>query len=206
MSQPVVAICTPIARHVPPAALRSRLSIDLPRPYHYFDMVSHSVEHARNLLTEIVLNEEAVTHLLWIDDDAVFAPDAARRLLAHDLPIVGGLCFGRRHPYFPTLMQFTERGFAWMYDYPEGLVEVGATGAHFLLTKKEVYFDIFKRFPEAPWTNLGLGEDVAFHQRAGAVGIKTFVDTTVKIGHLGEVVIDEAFAQRHRTGKLNPFA
>lgn len=174
---------------------------------HLFDPVGFQIEHARNLITQEALNfVPGLTHLLWIDDDMTFEPDAVRRLLAHDLPIVGGLCFNRRHPYSPVLVYFTERGFAFKYDYPEGLVEVDATGAAFLLVKKEVFLKIREKYPEGPWSILGIGEDVSFCKRATAVGYKVFVDTTVKIGHISpDIVVDEAFAARNRQFRANPY-
>ena len=157
------------------------------------------------MITSSVSSIDAITHLLWIDDDMTFAPDAARRLLAHDLPIVGGLCFGRRMPFPPTLIHITQRGFSFQYEYPEGLVEPDATGAAFLLVKKEVFYKIHEKFKEGPWTPIGVGEDVSFCRRARDVGYKIHVDTTVKIGHIAESVVDEDFAKRNRTFQVNPW-
>lgn len=205
IKKPVIAVCMPMARGVHPATMRSLLGADIPRPWHLFDPVGYQVDNARNMITQDACNTEDVTHLLWVDDDMTFSRDAVQRLLAHDLPIVGGLCHNRRHPYMPILVHFTERGFSFQYDYPEGLIEVDATGAAFLLTKKEVYFKIREQFAEGPWTVLHTGEDISFCQRARAAGYKIMVDTTVKIGHMGEIEVNEDFAKRNRQFKANPW-
>jgi GT2 family glycosyltransferase len=166
------------------------------------------------MITERALNitdsseVPAPTHFLWIDDDMTFEPDAAKRLLELDLPIVGGLCFGRRSPYPPILLYKStveHQGYLYRYEYPEGLVEVEATGAAFLLVKKEVFLRIHEKFKEGPWSNRGWGEDVSFCERAREVGVKTVVDTRVKIGHVGEVTIEAGWARKNRTIEVNPW-
>lgn len=206
-----LAICMPMARGPHPTTQRNLLMLEDVRPYHFVDRVGLPVDMARNQITEQVLKLDDVTHFLWIDDDMTFPRDAAKRLLAHDLPIVGGLCHNRRHPFMPILMYLTQdRGFTYRYDYPEGLVEVDATGAAFLLVKKEVMKDIHEKCNtargEEPWTQaMGTTEDVAFCMRAAKAGYKIVVDTTLKIGHFGESVVDEDFAKRNRKFKARPW-
>lgn len=209
----VMAIGMPMARGIQPQTMRCLLAAlaDLRKePYvtvHLFDPIGYQIDHARNVITQEALNfVPDLTHIMWIDDDMTFAPDAIRRLLDHNLPIVGGLCFNRRHPYGPVLVNFTERGFAFDYDYPEGLNQYDGTGAAFLLTKKEVYLRIHEKHPEGPWTITTVGEDISFCRRAASVGYKIMVDTRVKIGHISpDVVIDEEFAKRNRVFRANPW-
>lgn len=209
--RPCLAICVPMARAPHPAMVHDLLMLEDVRPYHYLNRVGLPVDVARNQLTAQGCALENVTHFLFIDDDMTFSPDAAARLLAHDLPIVGGLCFNRRHPFMPTLMHVTARGFAYQYTYPEGLVEVDATGAAFLLVKKAVLASVQEKCnkarSEGPWTpfNDGTSEDVSFCIRARQLGYKTLVDTTVKIGHFGEIVVEEAFAKRNRKFAAKPW-
>lgn len=212
MTQPVIGICLPLADQIHAQTMTSIFGLDLPRPYCILDRRSVPVETARNDIVGRLLTDHAfdsITHLLWIDDDMVFTPNAARRLLAHDLPIVGGLCHGRRAPHYaPILIHYKDDVPYYQHDYPQGLVEVDATGGAFLLVKREVYEAIEKAFPkpgEGPFTDQGKGEDVAFCQRARDCGYKVFVDTTLEIGHIGEVVIDSTFARRNRLAEFNPW-
>ena len=179
--RPVVAICVPMARACHPTTMQCIFGLKLPKPLHFFPLVGHQVSDARNLITQECFKYEDITHILWIDDDMIFAPEDAQRLLDLHLPIVGGLCHNRRHPFMPILVKNTIRGLSFMYEYPEGLVEVDSTGAAFLLVEKHVFAAIHEKYKEGPWTSLGLGgEDVSFCARARDVGFKVFVDTRVE--------------------------
>jgi GT2 family glycosyltransferase len=215
MTTPVIAVCLPNMGQVYMATMRSVMNLDIPRPFHCLDRREVKIEQARNELTAGVLFDPAcadVTHLLWIDDDMVFAPDALRRLLAHDLSIVGGLCHGRRAPHYAPILLHRQpggmMGYAYQHDYPLGLVEVDATGGAFLLVKREVFETIEERFKapgEGPWSDRGHGEDTSFCERAKECGYKVFVDTTLEIGHIAEVVVDSAFSKRNRVSEFNPW-
>src|SRR3990172_4474631 len=212
-----LAICMPIGEEaVHPLTIRSLLAMRaaMPKdlPVHFLDTVEVGVENARNFLTQRAL-DLSVSHLLWIDSDMVFDPDAANRLLDHDLPIVGGLCHNRRHPYMPILIRKMTHGehkgaYSFMYDYPLGLVDVDATGAAFLLVKRTVFEEIGKQLEGKPgdpgwFTNDNAGEDISFCQRAVSAGFYVVVDTTLEIGHVGEVVVDSKFARRNREIVVN---
>lgn len=213
--QPVIAVCIPLADQIHAATFTSIMGLDIPKPYHLLDRRGAPVEQARNDLVARVLFDPAfkdVTHLLWIDDDMVFTPDALRRLLAHDLAIVGGLCHGRRAPHYAPILCHKQAnsalGYTYQHDYPQGLVTVDATGGAFILVKREVYEEIERRFPtpgEGPYTNRGCGEDISFCERAAECGYKTVVDTTLEIGHIAEVVVDAAFARRNRLAEFAPW-
>lgn len=206
MSQPHLAVCTPWASK--PEALFSKCFIDLlnaiPRPYELFIRHERPVADARNEITAAALAMPSVTHLLWIDDDMTFRPDYAARLLAHDLPVVGGLCFNRRSPYHPVLAKSwhpgsgLEEGYGWIYDPPHsGLIEVDGTGGAFLLVRREV----FEKIGKGGWWDQrdDISEDLSFCRRVKEAGHQIFVDCGVEVGHLGQVVVDRAFAERNRS-------
>lgn len=212
MTQGIIALAVvmPIKDWMHSGTARSILRARLPKGTMFLDKTDCPVEAARNILTEGALRDfPELTHLLFIDDDMVFEPDAFDRLLERDLPIVGGLCHNRRPPYMPILMRHPVRddpssGFEFMYDYEAGLVEVDATGCAFLLVKREVFEEIAKT-GESPFTQRGLGEDVSFCTRAKEQGYKIFVDTTVEIGHVGEVIVTPDFARRTRDFVIAPW-
>jgi hypothetical protein len=80
----VIAICTPIRGRVKAEFMHSLLNADLPRPYAMLDTIEKEVSYARNIITARAMTIREITHLMWIDDDAVFSPDAIKRL-SHDL-------------------------------------------------------------------------------------------------------------------------
>ena len=212
---PIIAICTPIARELHPDFAISlmrwigTLPPGSPRP-RFIEMRGYPVGYARNHIVGAACEPDEVTHLMWIDDDMAFEPDAIPRLLAHDLPVVGGLCHVRRHPYPPVLLYRppgalgSGGSYRYRYDYPEGLVEVDATGFAFILVKKEVFEKIDAELKEAPFAERSQGEDTSCCERIRQVGYKVFVDTTIKIRHMnGTIAIDEAFARRNREFEAN---
>lgn len=152
--------------------------------------------------------------IVFIDDDMVFAPDSVSKLVETqrrwDLDIVGALCFQRGEPHQPTLyMRDQESGnYLFREDWDEdAAIEVDATGMAFVLIHKRVFdrileantgqgmptFEERQRMPPPPffkWTG-EFGEDFLFCQEAKAAGCRIVVDTSVKIGHVGEHVITE---------------
>lgn len=202
----MIALCTPVYDKLDLGFIASRDRMDVDGPVLGLFQHGTLLDDARRFMTLRALAVPEVTHTMWVDADMTFAPDAVRRLLAHDLPIVGGLCFERRPPYAPTLW----RDGAQLRDYSDGLVEVDSTGGAFLLVKREVYEHIGEEFEATGWwlssATHGLpGErragDECFLARAKMCGYKVFVDTTVKTGHVASVVVDEDFYKMWRASQ-----
>lgn len=153
--------------------------------------------------------------ILFIDADMVWRPQDIHTIIEtrdkFDLDIVGGLCFQRGDPFQPTLYIESpdgESGYTFLEQWPENTaVEVDATGLAFCLIHKRVFdrilmastgqemptFEERKHMMAPPffkWTGQ-LGEDFQFCKEAKATGSRVWVDTSIKIGHIGEVTIDE---------------
>ena len=157
---------------------------------------SSIISMSRNRLVRIALAFDPVcTHILWIDSDMSFVPDALERLLAHDKDIVGAF-YNQRMPPYGTVGHLLEpcdisKGGLHRADLmPHGLV----------LVKRSVY----ERLP-APWYSEGydpalikeedpdgvIGEDAGFSRKAIAAGIEMWCDAslTFETGHIGEIVV-----------------
>ena len=139
--------------------------------------------------------------LLFIDADMKFNTDALNKLLAHNLDIVGGLCFRRVPPFNPTIYKRMEGHMKWQWqeNYPKNsLFEVDATGSAFLLIKRKVFESI-----PYPWYEYKkeLSEDLLFCHKAKEAGFKIWIDSNVKIGHLGMMPIDEDYFEKYKQGK-----
>jgi len=153
--------------------------------------------------------------ILFIDSDMSWQPDAVKTLVEtrdrFDLDIVGGVCFQRSAPYQPTMYmkaRDAEHGYTFLEEWPEdSAIEVDATGMAFCLIHKRVFDrilhaatgDVFpshevrQNLPPPPffkWTG-EYGEDFQFCREAKETGSHIFVDTAVKVGHVGEHVITE---------------
>jgi hypothetical protein len=141
----------------------------------------------------LVLQAAAVEakHLLFVDSDMRFPPDALLRLLSHKQPIVAANYATRRAP----VQTVAERDGKRLVLAPDasGLIEVDWVGTGLML----VDMDVFKTLP-APWFHLMYhpeessysGEDVWFCRHARAHGIRVLVDQDLshQVGHVGEFV------------------
>lgn len=155
--------------------------------------------------------------LLFIDDDMVWQPDDVAQLVATrnelDLDILGGLCFRRTEPFHPTLYvreQPTSGAWNFLEDWQSDVVEVDATGLAFCLIHKRVFERMVQLYEDRPGWEMPsyeermakeppnifrwegkVGEDLRFCAEAKQAGCRVYVDTRIKIGHVGEVTITE---------------
>lgn len=151
--------------------------------------------------------------ILFIDSDMSFQPGAITELVRtrdkFDLDIVSGLCHQRTPPYQPTMYVKAaneEHGYTFLEKWDEdSAVEVDATGMAFCLIHKRVFDRILKHntgegFPDLEtrkkmtpppffkWAG-EYGEDFMFCREAKAAGNRIFVDTSIKVGHVGQTTI-----------------
>lgn len=133
-------------------------------------------------------------YLFMIDDDMLAGPDIFERLYKHNVDIVAGLAFNRYPPHKPVCYE-VKQGYDNVdkkeyfmnfpiIDYPrDTLVQCDAVGFGAVLIKMSV----FDKIPK-PWfmTMSGAGEDISFCWKAGKEGVKIYMDTATKMGHLGE--------------------
>jgi glycosyltransferase involved in cell wall biosynthesis len=149
--------------------------------------------------------------ILFIDSDMAYQPGMVKTLVEtrekFDLDIVGGLCFQRAAPYQPTMYMRAadeSHGYTFLEEWDEdAAVEVDATGMAFCLIHKRVlsrimggdYPDLATRADLTPWPFFSwggeYGEDFKFCMEAKATGSRIFVDTAVKVDHLGMTAINE---------------
>jgi hypothetical protein len=170
---------------------------------------------------------------LWlIDADMSWEAEALHQLVtvAHDTEadVVGGLCFAGGHSerMYPTIYRATTDAEGWsgvepVTDYPrDAPITVAATGAAFLLVSRRLLLHMlaaFGKHPETgalnahPWFVEGtnpaghtFGEDVAFCQRARALGAKVVVDPRIKVDHYKRRPLNEALWDTLRVNTPTP--
>jgi len=153
--------------------------------------------------------------IMFLDDDMTWQPSAVKDLVQtrekFNVDILGGLCFQRGTPYQPTLYMEARdggNGYTYMERWPEDTaIEVDATGMAFVIIHRRVFDRILlhrtgetfptreerEHMPPPPffrWEGQ-YGEDFQFCRDARESGCRVFVDTSVKIGHIGEQTITE---------------
>ena len=136
------------------------------------------------------------THLLFIDSDITFPPEAIKKLINDDKDIVSGLYFKKNVNPQPVAW-FTDwkndgsvKFRPFTCDGSQELVECGAVGMGFCLIKTSVLIDMAANFHTFFQHMNGMGEDLSFCIRAQQLGYKIFVDTSFKLGHVGSYIYD----------------
>lgn len=161
---------------------------------------SSLIYDARNGLATRAINE-GYDWILWLDSDMLFEPTLLDDLMKNKKNFVAGLYFNRRTPYKPAFFKkcyFEQNGLVRKpvaenyYDYPQNqLFEVEAFGFAAVLTNVEC-IDVIKSSMGLPFCPIaGFGEDLSFCVRARQIDYKLYVDSRIKVGHLGKLTVDE---------------
>lgn len=161
------------------------------------------VSRGRNVVARLFLEEKSYTHLLFADSDMVFRAEHVQALLDVNQPIVGGLYFGIVPGFletYATCLRYAEDG-TTLSPVPreelpeEGSFKVDATGAGFMLIRREV-LEALEPNEVTDWpfstTLIGgraRGEDVTFCLRAKERGFPTYVSVDARVGHVKSIII-----------------
>ena len=141
-----------------------------------------------------------VDYVLWLDSDMTFPADTLERMVKHmedGRDIVTGLYFRRRRPFSPVLYKELVGG-----DEPrwtefdklpaEGeLFEVAGCGMGCCMMRKDILVDVALNYKTWFTPIEHFGEDLAFSLRARELGYKMWCDPTIKLGHIGQVIVNE---------------
>lgn len=144
-------------------------------------------------------------YLFMIDDDMTADDDVFEKLYASQKDIIAPLAFTRNFPHKPVIYNCIEgwdpvtqtehfTNFAVM-NYPKNkLKECDAVGFGAVL----INMNVLRNMPQ-PWfmNPFKTGEDINFCYQAKKHGFRTWVDTRVKLGHMGHPIqITEEYVQR----------
>ena len=145
----------------------------------------------RNNAIKHVLTTPDCEWIFFLDSDMTPEPQALMRLLAHDVPIAGALCYARLPPFHPVvgLLPGQER-----LDLTSGSFKAAWTGAAATLVRREV----LEALAPGPYFTPPPGQDgsgdVAFCKRARAAGFPILIDPDVQVGHMATVPVDRQFS------------
>ena len=147
-------------------------------------------------------------YVMWFDSDMVFEPDTMERLMAHDKDIVSGVYFRRTGSYKPVLLKelrLNEDGTAVAVDYidyPKNeLFTAEGIGFGCVLVKTKVFYEMALKFQDF-FTPIGkCGEDLSFCLRARELGFDINVDPTIRLGHVGNVIVTERFYEAYKSAE-----
>ena len=142
---------------------------------------------ARTMLVRKAIEKE-MTHLCFVDSDMFFPPETITKLLAHKKEIVGVEYNKRKFPLEKVTVPLTVESKTELY-------KAISVGAGMLLIDLSIFTNPDKPMG-TPWFNFGrdkegklnIGEDVWFIKTARDAGYDTWVDSSIKVGHIGEFV------------------
>lgn len=161
---------------------------------------------ARNNLARLAIKAEA-DWVLWLDDDMVFAPDLLKRMMSvcqeDDISFLTAVCFRRRPPYTPCLFDRLDRmehgaSYTTLMSVPEGRFKVGGCGFAGVLLSTDVLMSVAAKFGGRMFDPIeGMGEDVSFCWRARQCGYDIWCDSSIEMGHMGDMIITRAFFEAY---------
>ena len=198
---PKILVGIPANRNIPKETVASLLPIVAQVGIENVVMMQNAmINQCRDAIVKVAIQRKA-DYIFWIDDDMVIPPDALTKLLAHNKDICSGLYFGRGN-YKPLLFDLNmernadnlieKASFNQRLDYPQDeLFKVGAVGFGCVLTRVSILEAMEKEW--GGWFNFigGYGEDLSFGIRCADMGIETWVDPSVKCGHIGQIIVNE---------------
>jgi hypothetical protein len=139
----------------------------------------------RNSCVEQALDKGA-EWLIFLDDDHVFGPGLLKRLLSHDVPVVGALYLQRQMPFLPIAYSHRDDNYVYyninLHDHgDQDLIEVAAVGTGGMLIRSEVF-----RAMEKPWFEHGrASEDLIFCDKVYELGLgPVYCDLGARMGHI----------------------
>lgn len=174
------------------------------------------VQCARDWLTAEFLSRPEFTHLLWLDDDLGFDPDAIVKLFESDLDVVGGV--------YPVKNAASDRfQYVPSGDAVGNLRPVARLPGGFLLVKRHAVEAVARRCeyyqvpfgdetrstphvfdvlliddPANPGIKILLGEDYLFCQRLAEAGFALYARTDIHFSHIGRHAWSGRLSDRQR--------
>lgn len=173
-------------------------------------------DYARNKAIQSVFDNERIAKVWFIDSDVVPNPRCAKLLTVHADIAVGPYCVTKREKGViqPQSSLYRVEDDVWraLDTTEEGQLEVDAAGMGMMVIDRKVITDLRMRINNDhsayigkkpniervlfrhrynPDGSLALGEDMDFCRRARRLGYRIVADTSVRVGHLKEIDLEE---------------
>lgn len=167
----------------------------------------------RSKIANFFINNTDHEYLFFLDSDIGFNPEDVLRLLAHQMDIVSGAYPMKTIPvrYCINIQQPEER--------KGDLIKITGNGMGFVLIHRSVFLKMAQNFPELKYipstddsnvsptekeinnsyhyfaeqkeNNTFMSEDKSFFHRARMIGYDVWLDTSIKLQHIGSHIFTE---------------
>lgn len=192
-----VTLAVPCNRSIQPQTAQCVLEL-VAKGGHGFHLLvaseGYTVAENRNYIAVQAVNAGS-DYLMMIDDDMTFEVDTLDKLIAVDKPIVGVAY----HPRSETgqITKYLDETHAVVLEQTDDPkykqpFKCYATGTGIILINCSVFKETPRPWFDFEWYETGqckLGEDWFFCIKAGKHGHETWCDPTIKVGHLGDVIL-----------------
>ena len=198
MADNKILIGMPCVNTIPVKVVEHLMSLNKPCECYYKFVNGSLVYSARDEICSMAMLG-GYSHLLFIDSDMYFEPDALVKALNRNVDVVTGLYFKRRDDHDPVLYKkigkrlYNEEGRIIRHGFSEvetdltrDFFQVEGCGCGFMLISVETLKKMHKK--SISWFEplLGLGEDLSFCERLKDIDVPLWCDTTIDLGHYGE--------------------
>ena len=143
---------------------------------------------ARNTIHKSFVEASNLKYMMMLDSDIIFPPHLVERLMAHDLPIVGGWYKNKQvksthHPIVYDFVKETDTEILWRHrESPgSGLERVDGMGAGCWLMRR----DVAEALGPEPYSMEKGTEDLVLCRKLMKLGIPLYVDWDIDLAHLG---------------------
>lgn len=164
------------------------------------DIVSGTLVYsAREKLARKAINQ-GYTHTLWLDSDMVFTEDLLDDLMFSGKSFVSGIYHARRTPHPSVIFKSIKLDELERYtdNYPKTTFQIAGCGFGCVLIETEIMRTVMLDMGHCFLPVDGLGEDLAFCQRATARGFKIWCEPAVRLGHIGHLTVYPEDYTRYR--------
>lgn len=141
---------------------------------------------ARDKLASKAVNE-GFTHVLWLDSDMIFQPSIYEDLTDTRKEFVSGIYHARRPGYMSCIFKSCSdiNKLERFEEYPNDTFQIEGCGFGCVLMSVEILKDVFRHYGTCFCPEKDFGEDIAFCNRARALGHTLWCEPTVRLGHIG---------------------
>ena len=179
---------------------------------------------SRSIAASRFLTETEAEYLCFIDSDILFTPDNLKRLfedLRAGYDLIGGIFSvrgGTQASSFGLDYRLILDGKIHEFEY----IATGFVGISRKLLKKILdetklallhphdmkFWPFFeeRQYPDRDGEGIFLSEDYDFCEKARAVGVKPYIDTSIQPGHLGEIIFTMEDVVKHQKEEMKRHA
>lgn len=185
-----ILICTCCKDSAPIEYTQSMVNARISVDHDFLFVKGAAINEARDMAARNAIMG-GFTHLMFIDDDIMFPPDAIQKLIDMNWPIAAGLYFTKAEHSMPVAWErlYLEddqiQADPLILQRNETIYEVDAVGMGFTLIQVDVIKDVLKHNKSTFYPLHFASEDITFCYLANQLGYRVMLNITTGLLHIG---------------------